>query len=219
RRPAETIFEHGTDRSLFTPSIEIFESIMAVRKPARLKRYFPTYILRILLDECAIRGWADMTRYLLGLRTPPGVQLWSKHNCKCLKYASRGGFADIVRLLLDHGCPTEGALVAAATHGHMVIIRMLLDYGVETKLALAGAARGGYIQAVRLLLDSGADVNEGFPSAIVHAVELEHTTIFELLIERGADLTSAGSREEAMRRAKLAGLESMAAQLAEYGVE
>ena len=69
-----------------------------------------------------------------------------------------------------------------------------------------------------MLLDHGADVNEGAPPPIVRTVELEYTTMFGLLIERGAILDMPETGGEAVRRAKVYGLESRLTLLEIHGV-
>jgi hypothetical protein len=74
---------------------------------------------------------------------------------------------------------------------------------------------------VQLLLDAGVDANEsiGAESPLASAIGMEHVVLFNLLLERGADLDSPGTAEECVRRAKKDGLESMLTLLEEHGVD
>ncbi|CAF4616810.1 unnamed protein product, partial [Rotaria sp. Silwood2] len=99
------------------------------------------------------------------------------------------GYADIVRLLLEHGAKVEETnenghtpLMEAASGGHVEVARALLDHGAgvntlsndskdkngndskqhktdEMHTALMEACMDGHVQVAKLLLDHGADVN------------------------------------------------------------
>jgi hypothetical protein len=74
---------------------------------------------------------------------------------------------------------------------------------------------------VRTLLDAGVDVNEeiGARSPLAAAIEMEHAELFRFLLKQGADLHTAGTAEECVKRAKKHGLESMLSLLKHHGVE
>jgi ankyrin repeat protein len=86
---------------------------------------------------------------------------------------------------------------------------------------LSKASAGGYLDVVRLLLDAGVDANEtiGPQSALVSAIAKEHTAMFTLLVERGADLYADGVAEACVQRAKDNGLHSMLLLLQAHGVD
>ena len=157
---------------------------------------------------------------------------------EAVKHAIDRGYVPIVELLLDDGADPNQALASAARYGQKKPLEMLLDRGVNisdavvevginesrtvvpTKL-LANAERGPYLDVVRLLVDAGVDVNEsiGKDSPLAGAIAAEHTSLFEFLLERGADLRSPGTAEECVRRARKNGLVSMLLLLGKHGVD
>jgi hypothetical protein len=80
---------------------------------------------------------------------------------------------------------------------------------------------GELLHVVRLLLDAGVDANEinGPKSPLVGAIAMEHTGMFTLLLERGADLHKDCEAAEWVHRTKKDGLESMLLLLQAYGVD
>jgi hypothetical protein len=54
---------------------------------------------------------------------------------------------------------------------------------------------------------------------LASAISMEHTELFNFLIERGADLDTSGTAEECVKRAKKDGLDSMLSLLKEHGVD
>ncbi|KAL9096722.1 MAG: hypothetical protein Q9165_001210 [Trypethelium subeluteriae] len=89
-----------------------------------------------------------------------------------LQAASRQGYIEIVKLLLDRGADVNAqgnysnALQAASGGGYIEIVKLLLDRGADVNAqegyhgnALKAASRQGYTETVKLLLDRVADVN------------------------------------------------------------
>jgi ankyrin repeat protein len=99
----------------------------------------------------------------------------------------------------------------ASEWGRIELVQRLLEAGIPPTDALPKASAGGYLDVVRLWLDAGVDPNEtmGHRSPLASAIAKEHTAMFTLLVERGADLHADGVAEECVRRARKGGLDSM----------
>jgi len=98
------------------------------------------------------------------------VDFNGQHNCySALDEASRRGYTEIVRLLLESGADVN-------THGIY---------------ALDEASGGGHTEIVRLLLESGADVNNGV-YALRAAQDNGHLEIVDLLLGKRAKPATSG---------------------------
>ena len=173
-----------------------------------------------------------------------------------LLYAAMYGDAKAVRRLLDRGADPNIANQAGATPLMLAvddagITKLLLDRGaavnavsIEGHAALSLAAgRLGSAPVVKLLLDRGAHPSPPPPSsarrapsglrltsALVQAANAGNAAVFRMLVERGADLTSAGNAlmlaaragcgsciDTLMEGASRATLEATLVALAPYG--
>lgn len=180
------------NKALITPSLEVFHRIMSARENTPLEGPLPEALLGDLINACASYGWDETVGCLLEMGAPAdGSKSSAIH--KPIIEACRRGFTKTVRLLLEHGADTRGALTKAAGSGLLEIVQILLDHG--------------------------CDVNEGSPPPIVVAVGLEHQGIFSLLRERGAVLDTPGAGNEATALAKAGGLQSMLNLLSREGVD
>ncbi|PSS22704.1 hypothetical protein M430DRAFT_48349 [Amorphotheca resinae ATCC 22711] len=158
---------------------------------------------------------------------------------------AQSGNLSMVKHLLDLGVTVDGvsrrggppqtALIAACRGCHEEVVDLLLGQGADPNFgakdvtcitALPMAASTGSLAIVRKLLDHGAQVNEAVEfwdgyyrrSAIWWAVAVEHTAMFQLLLERGASLEGwIGST--ALEMAFELGMESMAKTLEGLGVK
>jgi hypothetical protein len=128
---------------------------------------------------------------------------------------------DVIDLLIKNGADPDVTIAAATSCGRTNLVRQLLDRGFAPGRALSAAAMGPYFDIVRMLLDAGVDVNEeiGPRSPLTSAISMEHTKLFNFLIERGADLNTPGTAEECVKRAKKDELDSMLSLLKEHGVD
>jgi ankyrin repeat protein len=95
------------------------------------------------------------------------------------------------------------ALGAAATTGHDVVTKLLLEYGADVDPPgyppLCQAAWYGYHNVVRRLLEAGCDVDRQSPignTAIMNAVQSNHSKCVQLLLDRGAQLDRANNEDK-----------------------
>jgi ankyrin repeat protein len=180
------------------------------------------------LDRCVDMGRLDTVAYAVQLGAHPrGLSsMGHPRNDLPVRKACRRGHIAIVEYLLAHGAGPERTVATAAEWGHAELVQRLLELGISPVGALSRAAAGGYLDVVRLLLDAGVDANEtpetpsmGVKSPLANAIWKEHTAMFDLLLDRGADLHAEGVAEECVQRAKEDGLESMLLLLKEHGVD
>lgn len=121
-------------------------------------------------------------------------QQYRGNDTRPLYCASRWGWTDVVKVLLDHGAdvnlvggPIGTALQAAALGGRMEIVQLLLRHGARIDYAvgshgtaLSAAASNGQDDVVRHLLGAGADVNipgGDFGYSLVASVEFDETVV------------------------------------------
>jgi hypothetical protein len=126
-----------------------------------------------------------------------------------LYYASLGGLAKSVELLLDRGADINAqggrygnALQAASVRGHVEVVRLLLNRDADVNAqggkygnALQAASFQGYVEVVRLLLNRGADVNAqgGRYGNALQAASVEgYVEVVQLLLDEGADVNAQG---------------------------
>jgi hypothetical protein len=196
---------------LRTPSVEIFETIVVELQSHRLAT-LDDRLLHGLLLSAAQDGWTDMAKHLISRGAPMDrpKHVWRETS---LWRACKKGHEKVVQMLPDNGAqPCDLEFEVAAAHGHVSTMKVLLGSEaaanpVSTKDCLYAAARKGFVSVVQLMLDFGVDPNNGDIAPLIGAMESEHTTIFWMLVQRGA----LGSKilPEAQRRAEAQGLESM----------
>jgi len=199
---------------LKTPSVEIFEMIRSELRSRQLA--IPDKaLLRDLLANAAGNGHTDMVKHLVLCGAPvdeaaerwPPRALW----CACAK-----GHEEVVQVLLQNGAkPRAPDFRIAATSGHLLTLKLLLESEAAaqphlTTGCLYAAAKKGFADVVQLLLDHGVDPKNSDTAPLIGAVESEHTTMFRMLVQRGA-VSCQISREQA----EAEGLESMSALLQE----
>lgn len=211
---------------LNTPNAEVLEFIMNIITTHCVLIENLVDDLSASLRRNARLGNLEMVRCLLshGARSE-GQHEWHEpyiRNYPIIEACS-GGLDNIavIDLLLKNGASPDVTIAAAASRGHTSLVRELLDRNFSPVQALAGAAKGPYLDIVRLLLDAGVDVNEstGADSPLVSAISLEHTELFKLLVEKGADLQAPGIVDTCISIARRDGLESMLELLGEYGID
>ncbi|MGH9960395.1 MAG: type II secretion system major pseudopilin GspG, partial [Pyrinomonadaceae bacterium] len=110
----------------------------------------------------------------------------------------------------EANCIANATLVAAASGGFANIVKRLLERGANPNAgigyqgettALIAAAEKGNVEVIKLLLDRGADV-KGHPRAFTAAAEYGDTEIVKMFLNAGASLDLADdSRLTALGRA------------------
>lgn len=104
--------------------------------------------------------------------------------------AARSGQPEAVRILLDHGWPSDGLghsgrpLVQAACAGRNQVVKLLVAHGASANVLaggvtpLMGAIGWGDVGTVKLLLSSGADVNARVPRTPIAAFSARPPGLF-----------------------------------------
>jgi ankyrin repeat protein len=106
-----------------------------------------------------------------------------------LRWASRYGHVEIVKLLLSAGADAHAkndyALQWASRYGLVEIVKLLLSAGADVHAgndyALRWASGEGQAEVVKLLLTAGADVHAENNAAFRWASENEHVEVVNLL--------------------------------------
>jgi len=129
-----------------------------------------------------------------------------------LHEAARGGYPEIVKLLLEKGAQVnirnEGGatpLHYAARNGNIEVMEILLENGADVTqkgtgcgTALQWAARNGQIQAIKTLMSNGVDINQRGSddvTALMDAVSNGQLETVEFLIANGADINARTARD------------------------
>jgi ankyrin repeat protein len=212
--------------ALRSTDLETLKFIFELRKEYPTEKWRPAPCLEFMLSDCARVGHVDTVSYLLSqgadARGYPEMHAPYISNSP-IKGAcsSGGGNMATIELLIKHGADPNVTIAAAASRGRTALVRQLLDCGMTPVTALSPAAEGPFLEIVRMLLEAGVDANEstGADSPLVSAISKEHTVLFNLLIERGADIKSPGTAEECVKYANKDGLESMLQLLEQHGVD
>lgn len=162
------------------------------------------------------------------------VNAKSKRHGSALCQAAAKGLGHIVEQLLDLGADPNvaGALHEAVKGGHAGIIQQLIDRGADidshseahrgTPLCAAVYATRGEI--VGLLLQNGANVNgtELTYGFALHKAAMDgHGTIFQQLIDQGADVNVTGYDDDrtALQAAVYNGRHDVVLQLLQHGAK
>lgn len=108
--------------------------------------------------------------------------------------ATRHGYYEAVKLLLEHGARPD-ALLIASQRGDMKLLKMLLENGADTS-AIAGleafleCCLKGEITGVKLLVEHGVDVTQSAYAPFA-AVESGSITAVRYILDHGADANTA----------------------------
>jgi len=119
-----------------------------------------------------------------------------------LMVAAHYDLVDIAETLLTNGADPNieygrkvNALAVAASHGHTDVVAILADNGADITEAFHIAAAKGQADIVADLLDRGVNINDqgdqgGYNkmTALMTAAMLGHKEVFDLLIEKGANM-------------------------------
>ena len=129
-----------------------------------------------------------------------GVDAIVRDGWTTLIYASRYGYTQVVKFLIDNGADLNikgkygwTALMYAAREGHTEVIKLLIDNGADLNhknnggvTALIYAAREGHTEVVKFLVDNGADMNiktKYGDTALALATQYGNIEIVELLVK------------------------------------
>ena len=135
-----------------------------------------------------------------------------------VEYACRKGTKRGLKVLIEHGANLKGAILHAANRRKFDTVRFLIEHGAELEEGvLQRPVAKGRMDLVRMLLEYGADAGELNSRALMSAIRIEHTDMFELLLQNGAKLDDDVGNECAVIARKL-GLDSMLTLLAGHGV-
>ena len=116
--------------------------------------------------------------------------------------AAHYDLVDIAETLLTNGADPNieygrkvNAMAVAASHGHTDVVAILADNGADITEAFHIAASKGQADIVADLLDRGVNINDqgdqgGYNkmTALMTAAMLGHKEVFDLLIEKGANM-------------------------------
>ncbi|KAJ5608079.1 hypothetical protein N7537_004698 [Penicillium hordei] len=119
--------------------------------------------------------------------------------------ASKGGFLDIVQLLIQKGADVgasdtfrETPLYIACENGHIEVVRLLLDKGADVHhrnqfgwTPVNTACDEGFSDIALLLVERGADINvpnESDETPLSSACYRGHIEVVRLLLDKGADI-------------------------------
>jgi len=186
--------------------------------------------VRLLQMDKRLRSFLELNGNIFSthLQSSPSIALWvaaffgledaawqllsngADANCKmngetALYAASYGGFAGVVRILLDAGSDVEltggsrgTALAAAAYHGHNDVIRLLIPKSFpwwRHGNALKEATDGGHNDTVKLLLEEGADIKSPYGTGdnLARAILSGSESVVRIFFDRGATIDPCGA--------------------------
>ncbi len=140
------------------------------------------------LMSCARTGASEATAALLAAGADPNVAETVKGQT-ALMWAAAGGYADIVRLLIEHGADVGAATAPSADRVPNTCRICAWKPSPGGFTALMFAARAGDIETVSSLLDAGADIDRAtaeYGSPLVLAAASGHEELALYLLEAGA---------------------------------
>ncbi|KAL4784046.1 ankyrin repeat-containing domain protein [Aspergillus varians] len=130
-------------------------------------------------------------------RKPEEIYL-SSHTGTALWAASLMGHFDIVQFLLQNGSTEiDFALMSASRGGYVNVIKLLIDHGADPNVrdedsfygtAIQAASQGGHLEILRFLIKIGAKDETGYgnyDSALQAAARNDYRKIVMLLLEHG----------------------------------
>ncbi|KAL6832831.1 ankyrin repeat-containing domain protein [Trichoderma camerunense] len=199
-----------------TDLIEDAALAFAVRSPSlRLQLYrqastlaYSPILHESLKPHCytALRGFHQLTELLISQECGANKYLTQEDLDFGLHIAAREGHLDIVRLFLEAGANIntrcdgwESALEAAAKgkDQNFDVLKFLIGYGADGSRSQSSLS---YFlckdaRSLKILLDGGADIDkqiEPWGTALCLAAKASDSVLFDLLLERGANVNASG---------------------------
>jgi ankyrin repeat protein len=157
------------------------------------------------LCHAAWHGFRDLAAHLIA-EHPEHVNATTKKGT-AMHAATKGGYTDIVSLLLEHDVDVDSpdedgwtSLHWAARCGKLRVGQCLLDHGADINVRgwdgetpLFDAAREGHVEFAEMLLERGVviDARDGLGRTSLHmAVLLGKIEVARLLLKHGADVNA-----------------------------
>lgn len=168
----------------------------------------PEEVMKTYLEDCEKGNKAAVMEYLKRWPEFPEVKMYNIHTTSLMK-AARAGHDDLVKILLNAGCPIDTkdadghtALFEALVEGRLSTVKLLLDEGADINLrpnfgqtALGRAVYSGNVDLVNLLLERGenADGRDGYGGTALSQLQWcknEDFNFADLLFRHGADINA-----------------------------
>ncbi|QYT00974.1 hypothetical protein H0G86_008031 [Trichoderma simmonsii] len=152
----------------------------------------------------AQRGFHQLTELLISQEFGANKYLTQEDLDFGLHTAAYKGHLNIVRLFLEAGANVntlcnnwESALEAAAKGQHFNVLKFLISYGADSNHSGSSLSYSlcWDIRSVKILLDGGADIDKQIGSrgtALCVAAAFNYPVLFDLLLERGANINASG---------------------------
>jgi ankyrin repeat protein len=157
--------------------------------------------------EAALVGNIEAIQYHLEHGVSHDVRTNDKFGNAPIHQAAQAGHIDIVRILIEYGCPINlkqnfswRPIHYAASNGYTEMFKMLIEYKADLK-AVNGygfspihlAAQEGYIEIVNILLKQGIHLDTPILNAdgntpLQVAAQNGHIKLVEILIKHGANI-------------------------------
>ncbi|KAL7799329.1 ankyrin repeat-containing domain protein [Trichoderma afarasin] len=152
----------------------------------------------------ALGGFHQLTELLISQECGANKYLTQEDLDLGLHIAANKGHLDIVRLLLEAGANVnsqcdnwESALDAAAEGQHFDVLKFLVSYETDDNHSQSSLSYTSCqdAQSTEILLDGGADIDKQIGSwgtALCFAAVASDSVLFNLLLERGANVNASG---------------------------
>ena len=142
-------------------------------------------------------GNVDMVKFLLELGADVHAQEESS-----LDTAALHGRIDVVKLLIEAGAnihyDNDDILYQCTKNNQPDVIKILLEAGVNInncKRSFLISCEKGYYHIAKLFIETCNNVASDNPDALIVAAQNGHTSVVRLLLESGADVHAAASKE------------------------
>jgi len=170
----------------------------------------PSQVKASRLLYAAWCGLHDIVQFLIVERSQNVNARGFRHEETPLSVASRRGYSEVARVLLEHGADTEtrdndtfSPLERSSNNGHVQVVRVLLENHADVNFldennltALHFASSSGQVAVARVLLGNGADPNAKTTDneTPLHLADNEGVT--RILLEYGADPNARDSHNQ-----------------------